>query len=469
MRIFKDLSIRYKLVLVILVVTTVTLLIGFSLIITFNIKTYEDLITNKLTVVVRNVGYNCIPALDFSDKLYAKKYLANMSTIPEVVNARLYDYQDNLFASYNRDGFEKIKRQKPERKQFMFYEDDYLHIYEPLTMQGSYRGTLYVRASKQEINEKIKEIVNTFFLILLGLLLFSILLAGWLQKLVSKPIIKLTRTVEDISYHNDFSLRVKKQANDEIGVLYDNFNYMLERIDYYINELERNNQELSEFNYVASHDLREPLRTLTSYCQLLKDDLGNQLSDDAKEDIHFITEAADRMNTLILDLLQLSRAGRVEFNYTEVNLNDVMKTIMHDLKTTIDENDASVLWEDLPIIKADKSHISRLMQNLISNAVKFKADHAPLIKIYAEEKTDKWIIAVTDNGIGIDPRYQEQIFVPFKRLHGIGKYSGTGIGLAICKKIIERHDGKIWVESERGKGSTFFFSISKNIDTTREK
>ena len=233
------------------------------------------------------------------------------------------------------------------------------------------------------------------------------------------------------------------------------------KINYYIKELERNNKELEEFNYVASHDLREPLRTISSYCDLLSEDIGENINDMVKEDLNFITDATSRMNVLIQDLLQLSRAGRVEFESVEVGLNTLLKTVIKDLELKIKETNTEVSFENLPNVIGDYTQLSRVFQNLLTNAIKFKSDKDPVIKIHSIEKETYYEIHVEDNGIGIEKQYQQQIFSAFKRLHSREEYEGTGIGLAICKKIIERHNGTIRIESEVGIGSKFIISLKK--------
>jgi PAS domain S-box-containing protein len=232
------------------------------------------------------------------------------------------------------------------------------------------------------------------------------------------------------------------------------------KINFFIDELKRNNQELAEFNYVASHDLREPLRTLTSYCELLKEDAGDNLNNDAKEDLEFIVNAARRMNALIQDLLELSRAGRVDMNRRKTDLNKCATNAVKDLDSFIKEKNAQVTIEKLPEVIGDEMHLTRVFQNLIHNAIKFNNSKKPIVKIIVLDQTEYQVkISVEDNGIGIDEEFQLQVFAPFKRLHPSGKYEGTGIGLAICKKIIERHGGKIELYSKPNNGSKFTFSI----------
>ena len=236
-----------------------------------------------------------------------------------------------------------------------------------------------------------------------------------------------------------------------------------QRIIFYIEELKRNNQELAEFNYVASHDLKEPLRTLTSYCELLEEDVGDKLNDEAKEDLDFITNAAARMNALIQDLLELSRAGRVELKNQKADLNQCLNIAITDLDHFIKKKEAIIDKGKLPQVWGDKIHLTRIFQNLIHNAIKFNDSKQPIVKIFAIENSENLVkIVIEDNGIGIENEFISQIFAPFKRLHPKGKYEGTGIGLAICKKIIERHGGKLELNSKIDEGSSFIFSLKKH-------
>ncbi len=232
-----------------------------------------------------------------------------------------------------------------------------------------------------------------------------------------------------------------------------------EELSRYATELEHANDELKEFAYVASHDLTEPLRTIAGFVQLLQRRYEGQLDDSADEFIGFIVDGTERMQNLIDGLLSYSRTGRMDLVTTRVDLNDTLNRAIGSLAAAISGADADLEIGELPVIGGDAGQLSRLFENLISNAVKFRGDAKPLVKIGAEKRGGAWYLFVADNGIGIDERHRERIFNVFQRLHGAGEYQGTGIGLSICKKVVERHGGRIWVEETPGGGSTFRFVL----------
>jgi len=228
-------------------------------------------------------------------------------------------------------------------------------------------------------------------------------------------------------------------------------------------ELVNSNIELERFAYVASHDLQEPLRMVTSFLQLFRKRYEGKIDETADQYIHFAVDGAERMKTLIMDLLEYSRVGSNVEVFQETDLNVLLKELKEVFYKACEETGASITVAPMPTVKANKTQLFQLFQNLVSNALKYHSNRVPEITISFEEKEEEYVFAVKDNGIGIDPSFHEKIFVIFHRLHSRSEYSGTGIGLAICKKIAERHGGKIWVESVPHAGSTFFFSISRRI------
>jgi PAS domain S-box-containing protein len=224
-------------------------------------------------------------------------------------------------------------------------------------------------------------------------------------------------------------------------------------------ELRRSNAELERFAYVASHDLQEPLRTVASYVQLLARRYRDRLDADANEFIDFAVNGAKRMQLLIEDLLAYSRVGTRGGSPVATDAGAAVDSALDGLRAAIQETGAAVTRDPLPSVVVDPAQFTQLITNLVGNAIKFRGTEPPRVHVGAVRDGDKWTFSVRDNGIGIDPQYFERIFVIFQRLHGREEYSGTGIGLAICQKIVERHGGRIWVESAPGQGAAFLFTL----------
>jgi signal transduction histidine kinase len=235
-----------------------------------------------------------------------------------------------------------------------------------------------------------------------------------------------------------------------------------------VDELARSNADLEQFAYVASHDLQEPLRMVTAYTQLLAERYRGKLDENADKYIGYASEGAQRMQVLIQDLLAFSRVGR-NIASGSVDCNAVMIEVLQTLAAAIQESAAVVTYGELPAVWADRTQMAQVFQNLIGNAIKFRGQKPPAVSVQAEEAAHYWRFAVSDNGIGIAPEYMDNIFVVFQRLHARTEYPGNGIGLAICKKIIERNGGKIWVESQPGSGSSFKFTLPQHGPESREE
>ncbi len=237
----------------------------------------------------------------------------------------------------------------------------------------------------------------------------------------------------------------------------------------YATALERSNKELEQFAYVASHDLQEPLRKIASFTELLSSRYRGKLLDEKADTfMEFIVDGARRMQRLINDLLTFSRVMTQGREFTKTDCNLVLSKVLQDLDLSIRENNAAISCGTLPVVIADQTQMAQLFQNLIGNAIKYHGEDQPRVEISAELKGQDWQFSITDNGIGIAQEFYDRIFVLFQRLHAKTEYTGTGIGLAVCKKIVERHRGKIWVESAPGRGSTFFFTIPASMSSERQ-
>jgi PAS domain S-box-containing protein len=292
---------------------------------------------------------------------------------------------------------------------------------------------------------------------------------------VGKPI-RMSGTVQDITErkkmenelekHRDHLDELVKEHTTGIEKLNNQLKRELterehaeEKLKESLEEIERSNRDLEQFAYAASHDLQEPLRMVASYTQLLEKRYKDHLDDDAKDFIKYASEGATRMQKLIEGLLSYSRIQTRGNPFQPTECNSVVKQAISNLQVRIGEIHAIVESDDLPTVKADEIQLVRLFQNLVSNALKFQRNEIPRIQISASRQGNKWMFSVSDNGIGIDSNNKERIFVIFQRLHGEEEYPGTGMGLAICKRIVERHSGQIWVDSDPGQGSIFYFTI----------
>lgn len=225
-------------------------------------------------------------------------------------------------------------------------------------------------------------------------------------------------------------------------------------------ELQRSNEDLQQFAYVCSHDLQEPLRVISNFTQLLaKRYSGKVLDEEAHEFIDFTLDATKRMHQLINDLLLYSRVETKGQGFEDVDGNLIVRSALSNLSLAIQESNAEITYQDLPMLRCDSIQLVQLFQNLIGNAIKFRSDRVPMVEIISEPQRDMCKITVRDNGIGFDSKYSDRIFVIFQRLHGRETYPGSGIGLAVCKKIVERHNGRLWVDSSPGKGSSFHFTL----------
>ncbi len=296
----------------------------------------------------------------------------------------------------------------------------------------------------------------------------GMLAALFVSKSISRPIQMLQRGVEIVGSGN-LDYQVGISSEDEIGRLSRAFDAMTENLknitasrdelNQIARELERSNQELQQFAYVASHDLQEPLRMVAGFTRLLERRYKDKLDQDAREFINFAVDGAVRMQKLIDDLLTYSRVGAPHIPFEPVDCNRLLNQAITNLRVAIEESHALITSSDLPTVTCNGSQMIQLFQNLISNAIKFRGAETPRIRIAAEHRDGEWLFSFRDNGIGIDPQYKDRIFQIFQRLHSRDEYDGTGIGLALCMKIVELHKGKIWMESEEGKGATFYFTL----------
>jgi signal transduction histidine kinase len=292
-----------------------------------------------------------------------------------------------------------------------------------------------------------------------------------------KPLSRLSdaaKAIEGGDLSTDFFAGTQKRG-DELGILQDSFEAMqiglrnrTDELNKAIISLNESNSELQHFAYIAAHDLQEPLRTIVSYLGLLEKRLGPSLDEKGRKYINNSVSGAERMRSLIKGLLDIARITTKAKPAEQVACDQVIEQIRQDLRVFLSERNARIKSAPLPVVLADSTQLTQVFQNLIQNAIKFQGEAPPVVTITCKSDGDKWLFAVADNGIGMNMEYADRIFAVFQRLHTATEYAGTGIGLSVCKKIVERHGGKIWVESEEGKGSTFYFTIVKGREAKAE-
>ncbi len=283
---------------------------------------------------------------------------------------------------------------------------------------------------------------------------------------IQENLINLLKVISDSYDHYEKDRKMIERSielcSNEMIELNNNLRKEKDDLKNHARDLVISNTELEDFAYVASHDLQEPLRMVTGFLGQIEKKYSDIIDDKGKQYIHFATDGAKRMRQIILDLLEFSRVGKVEEKEENIDLNKVVREVIILSQKRIKETKAIIKFENLPLLLASKSALRQVFQNLISNALKYhKKDQPPVINISAEEFLTHWQLAISDNGIGIEEEYFNKIFIIFQRLHNTDEYTGTGIGLAVCKKIIENFGGKIWLASEENKGSTFYFTIPK--------
>lgn len=339
---------------------------------------------------------------------------------------------------------------------------------------------MVVKMDTREVLALADQLRSSLFKLSMGLLGVIVFVAVIVANSVSRPIKELTSTSSLISQGN-LSARAKVQTNDEIGQLALSFNQMTDNLvkekakveekNAELEEqkilLEKANTELDSFVYTVSHDLKAPLRGLTAFVGFLEEDCGDKLDDEGRDNLKEISKSAHKMNDLIQDLLMLSRISRIKNPFEDVNMQELISSILERIKFDIEKNNVDLkIQQNLPMVYCDRIKISEVILNLLTNAIKFSAKNAekrPAVEIGCQEDEDKHKFYVRDNGIGIAKEHHDQIFAIFKRLHTDKEYAGTGAGLSIVKRVIDDHQGKVWVESELGQGTTFYFTIPKNL------
>ena len=490
--------------LMMLLTCSVALLLAGLAFVGYDLLMARRALTRETTILADVLGNNSTAALSFNAPTTAEEMLSALKTQPHIVTACLYDRSGRVFAIYARPQATahipaQVENRRPQ------FESNRLSLFRPIRLSNKLVGTIYLESDLTELTERVHWYILVVLVKILLVMLVVTALALKLQDFISRPILNLTATAKSVAERRNYSARVPKTTEDELGLLTDAFNDMLTQIQHRddalqhahneleervtqrttelsqanaalqrevgerqcaqaglqikAQELAHSNAELEQFAYIASHDLQEPVRMVSSYLQLLEHRCGDKLDGEAREFINFAVDGAARMRTLIKDLLEYSRVGRRKQSVVPIDCREVFETVLRNLQAAKEEAHATVTAGTLPTVAADPIEIMQVFQNLIGNAIKFHGPQPPVIRVEAARQDSYWQFSVRDNGIGIEPEYRDRIFVIFQRLHNRAEYPGNGLGLAICKKIVERYGGRIWVDSQLGQGSTFYFTL----------
>ena len=479
---FENSSIRNKLIFIQLATAFLAVLICCVFFVYNDVRVFKEASVKTKYSIAEIIGINATPTLEFADKESAAKMLLMLRSNPTILNAVILDKDGKEFARYNKEGeeafsFQSIDTKKENAKST--FGQRFLVSYKILSPE--FMGTVILRSELSGFSEIVFSYIKIAALILIASLVVALIISTVLQRFITDRLLALVAKTKEISDTGNYSIRVPAKGNDEVSILTSSFNEMLRhienmqgtlkgtntelerRVKVRTQELENANKELERFVYVASHDLQEPLRTITNYTSLLQGKYSHTLDETGNKYLASTVRSAARMRTLIKDLLDLSRIGK-DKTITSVDTAEIIKEVIAQLDASIKESNAIITFSGMPVIQANEIEMKQLFQNLISNALKFrKTGTVPHITVSAQTKTNEYLFAVQDNGIGIEPQFKDRIFIVFQRLHGKHEYPGTGIGLATCQKIVALHHGAIWVESSLGQGSTFYFTISRKL------
>ena len=473
---FRDLPIRRKLTVIIMATSSAALLLACSAFVLHDLVSFRRLLVADLSTLAKIIGSNSTGAILFNDPGRAGETLAALEAETNVLWACIYDQNGRRLADYVRGGGGTVGFPPAPPPPGHRFVEGRLLLSTPIVFDGETVGTVLLASDLEEIRARLVRYVGIGALVLLASSLVALLLSSKLQRVISEPILRLAQTARAVSERRDFSVRAGDAHDDELGLLFAAFDDMLDHIEEAqqslverareverVNrELARSNRELESFASVASHDLQEPLRKITAFGDRLKSQCGDALTDKGRDYLERMQNAATRMQSLIEDLLSYSRVTTRGQPFVPVSLGGVTREVLSDLELRIERTGARVEVGDLPTIEADPTQMRQLLQNLLANALKFqRPGEAPRIRVEAQNgfAGGRCQIRVQDNGIGFDEKYLDRLFKPFQRLHGQSAYEGTGIGLAICKKIAERHGGSITARSVPGQGTCFLVEL----------
>lgn len=463
---FADLSIRDKLLVAILGSTLPPLAVGFGFVIFTNLQLFRDDWVENVDLVTKGLSSYLALALAFDDPEEARRGMTPLIAIDSVVDIFLYDADGQIFEEFNLFG-EAATIEPPPAPETPFVEvrGDFVHCSRPVVFEGKRYGTVYVLASAEPYHERSRAYLVQTGGLLSVLVALAVFGAYAFQRPITRPILRLAAAARQISEKGDYSVRVEKEGEDEIGTLYDGFHAMLEQIEQRQEDLERSNRDLDQFAYVASHDLKAPLRAISTLSAWIEEDLEDRLGEESREQMRLLRGRVERMDRLIEGILRYSRVGRMDSAGEVVDVGAMLRDLVVFLAPP--EGFRVEIGDGMPTFVARRLRLEQVFQNLISNAIKYHhRPHEGLVRVTSREHGAFYEFSVIDDGPGIDPRYHGRIFQIFQTLHARDEMESTGLGLSLVSKLVDEEGGDVSVDSEIGCGATFSFTWPRTPSTS---
>lgn len=463
MKALANLSIRNKLVGIVLISTLLSVVGGFALVILRSIGTFQEDLEQDTREMALKIGEDVGFVVDFDDIESAQEEIDKVARLPWASDAYFFDREEELRVQYQRDNqLDRPRAEDIPDEERCELTGDYAYCFvqiqstDPESGESRDVGTFYLRATAETYQKQVKNMMREMILLMLAVVAAATVLAYLLQGFISGPILHLAGMAKKISSEADYSVRVRKPGNDEIGVLYDGFNNMLEQIQSRQEDLERSNRDLDQFAYVASHDLKAPLRAISTLSGWIEEDLQGQLSGEATEQMNLLRSRVERMDQLIDGILQYSRAGRTDSQGEKVDLGEMLSDLIELLSPP--ESFQVVVGPDMPTLETKRLRLEQVFSNLINNAIKYHHREDGRVEITARPKGRFHEYSVCDDGPGIAEEHHEKVFMMFQTLQPRDQVESTGLGLSLVKKLVEEEGGSIHLDSKPGQGACFRFT-----------
>lgn len=480
---FRGNSIQKKLTWMSMLASSSAMLLACAAFVLFEIVTFRTGMVRVLGIRAQIIGSNSVSSLMFFDPRSAEATLAALKADPHTISAGLYDRDGKLFASYRRERsspYPALPQVVHALNSSYQFDKRQLLLFRDIVFEGERLGTVYIQSDLEEVHARLVEFALIGAGVLIASLVLAFLLSAKLQKPISETVLHLAATARRISSHKDYSVRATPSGSgDELALLTVTFNEMLSQIQQHDETLERErrevemrvqertaelqaaNKELEAFTYSVSHDLRAPLRHIDGFSKLLVEEHGAELSEDARTYLGYVREGTREMSQLVDDLLNLARVGRKALTIHATGLNALVGEVIAGLKTANPARAIEWRIEPLPSIDCDPSLMKQVFVNLLSNAVKYtRPREVAVIEVGVTRQTEQSVIFVRDNGVGFNMKHADKLFGVFQRLHRQENFEGTGVGLAIVHRIIQKHGGRVWAEAELDRGATFYLMVA---------